>query len=109
MTDGSHHNYTFVMNDISAGGMSITTDKEIIDENALAISLDISQILLPHMTQLKGAVVRKTSDQSVYNYGIRFFDVTSMQIIEIDEYLRFRHFSSLVHVVENPTENLYMR
>lgn len=106
ITDNSHHNYSFVMNDMSAGGMSITTDKEILDENALTIHFDISQFHLPRTTQLRGTVVRKIADHSIYNYGIRFFDVTSMEIIEIDEYLRFRHYSALVHMVENPTENI---
>lgn len=109
ITDIRHHNFRFVMNDISAGGMNITTDKELTDENLLTINFDISGIRLPRATPLKGVVVRTKADKAVYNYGIRFHDVTTMEIIEIDEYLRFKHFSSLVHIVENPTEDLYRR
>ena len=105
ITDNSFQNYRFIMNDISAGGMNITTDKEIKDENTLSIYFDILGVLLPRATQIKGRVVRKNEDTAVYSYGIRFYNLTNMEIIEIDEYLRFRHYSSLVHMVENPVED----
>ena len=109
ITDNNYHNYSFFMNDISAGGMNISTDKEMTDENALSIQFDILEFLLPRKLQLKGVVVHKKEDTSIYNYGIRFFNLTSMEIVEIDEYLRFRHHSSLVHMVENPGEDSDMR
>lgn len=109
ITDSSHQNYRFIMNDISAGGMNITTDKEVKDESVLTIHFDFSGIHLLRSKHLKGVVVRKKTDNAIYNYGIRFYDLTNMEIVEIDEYLRFRHFSSLVHMVENPSEDIYMR
>lgn len=108
ITDNKYRNIRFVMNDISAGGMNITTEQEITDEKALTIHLDMTKILLPRK-QLKGVIVRKKKDQSSYNYGIRFHEISHMEIVEIDEYLRFRHYSALVHIVENPSENIYLR
>lgn len=109
ITDNSHHNYRFIMNDISAAGMNITTDKEVTDEKPLTIHFDISGIHLPRTKHLKGEVVRKKADNSVHNYGIRFIDLTNMEIVEIDEYLRSRHYSSLVHMVDNSLDDAYMR
>ncbi len=109
ITDSRHNNYKFVMNNISAGGMSITTDEEMIEENELTILFDMCDIMLPRTKQLKGRIVRKKADDPVYNYGIRFTDVTSMEVVEMDEYLRFRHYSALVHMVDNPVEGTYMR
>ena len=105
ITDSNYHDFSFFMNDISAGGMSITTDGEIKDEQALSIQFDILEVLLPRKLQLKGVVVHKKAHKSVHQYGIRFFNLTTMEIVEIDEYLRFRHYSSLVHMVDNPTED----
>lgn len=109
IVDNSLRNYRFVMNNISACGMNITTEKKIVDENTLTIYFDQGEIIFPHIKQLKGRIVRKKTDDSVYNYAVRFFNVTNMEIVEIDEYLRFRHFSSLVNMIENPNESAYMR
>jgi c-di-GMP-binding flagellar brake protein YcgR len=98
----SHQNYKFIMNDISAGGMNITTDREMKEENPLTIQLDGSQIPLPHTKQLHGVIVRKDGDNTSFNYGIRFIDLSNMEITEIDQYLRDMHFTSLVNMVDNP-------
>lgn len=108
VTDNNHHSYKFIMNNISAGGMSITTDKEVTDESTLTINLDISEILLPHTKQLKGTVVRKNTSNNGYHYGIHFFDLTKIEIVEMDEYLRFRHYKTLVHMIDNAEEDSHM-
>jgi c-di-GMP-binding flagellar brake protein YcgR len=98
---GSHQNYEFITNNISAGGMSITTDREVADESPVTIMLDVTNLLLPR-AQLQGMIVRKDADDSAFNYGIRFMDLSNLEIAEIDEHLRDTHFSSLTHRVENP-------
>lgn len=102
MSDECCQDYKFIMNDISAGGMRITTDMEMADESPLTIQLDMSQILPPHTKTLQGTVVHKKEENAVFVYGIQFLGMTNTETEEIDEYLRDRHYSSLVHIVENP-------
>lgn len=99
MSEDSDENYKFIMNDISAGGMNISTDKEIEAESTLTIQIDLGQVVLPGAKQLQGVVVRKKEDQDVFNYGIRFSGLTDSEVEEIDAYLKVSHFSSLVHMV----------
>jgi c-di-GMP-binding flagellar brake protein YcgR len=99
-----HHNYKFIMNDISAGGMKITTDSDMKDANPLTIQLDASQIPLPHSEQLQGVIVRKEEDNTGFSYGIRFLGLSNTDSVELDDYLGGSRFSALVHMVENPSE-----
>jgi hypothetical protein len=93
---------------MSACGMSITTDVEIKDTALLSIHFDSSGILLPHTKQLKGKIVRKKETNAGFNYAIRFIDLTHMETIEIDEYLRYRQTGSLAQMANHPVEDTYM-
>jgi hypothetical protein len=87
--DSKFRRIKFRVNNISACGISVSTDREVEDAEALTIYFDITGILLPHTKHLKGKVVRRHSGHSSFNYGIRFLDLTHLEIVEIDEYLRY--------------------
>lgn len=103
-SDDSHQNYQFIMNNISAGGMSITTEKELKDESPLTIQLDKAQLRLPRTKPLKGMIVRKKEESDAYHYGIRFTGLTKTETQEMDTYLRDEHFASLAQMVKNPDD-----
>jgi hypothetical protein len=87
------------VNNISACGMSITTDKEIQHTHTLEIHFDSTGLLQPHVKLLKGEVVRKKQNSSVFKYSVRFLDLTHAEIVELDEYLRY---------VQNSTSKTYL-
>lgn len=87
--DGSLRHIRFHVNDISAGGMNIDTDKEIKDAHALTIHFDFTGMLLPHAKELRGIAVRKKVRSGVFNYSICFLNLTRHEIVELDEYLRY--------------------
>jgi c-di-GMP-binding flagellar brake protein YcgR len=87
--DKSSQKYRFHVNDISASGMNIATDKELDDAQMLSIKFDISGTLLPHAKRLEGEIVRKNRTNTGYNYSIRFLGLTHNEIVEMDEYLRY--------------------
>ena len=103
-SDDSDQNCKFIMNNISAGGMSITTEKELKEESPLTIQLDKAQLRLPHTKPLKGMIVRKKEESDAYHYGIRFTGLTKTETQEIGSYLRDEHFASLAHIVKNPDD-----
>ncbi|NLA86062.1 MAG: PilZ domain-containing protein [Clostridiales bacterium] len=103
-SDDSDQNCKFIMNNISAGGMSITTEKELKEESPLTIQLDKAQLRLPPTQPHKGMIVRKKEESDAYHYGIRLSGQTKTETQEIDTYLRDEHFASLAQMVKNPDD-----
>ena len=103
ITDDTCLRYRFQMNNISACGISITTDREMETSPRLTISFDATGPHLPHAKQLRGRVVRVKAVSSGFTYGIYFNGLNVTETIEIDEYLRCRHGNSL----EKPAEDAY--
>jgi c-di-GMP-binding flagellar brake protein YcgR len=101
-SDDGDQNCKIIVNDISAGGMNITTDKELAEESAVTLQLDMPQLILPRTKQLQGFVVRKNEESSAYNYGLSFFGLSKRETEEIDASLRDGHFAALAHLVDNP-------
>lgn len=101
MTDDHYRKFRFQVNDMSAGGMSITTDKEMENQSKFIISFDPSGILLPHTKRLEGVVVRKMAGTPTYKYGVCFYGLSHTEIIEIDEYLHFSQKHTPKHIVDN--------
>jgi c-di-GMP-binding flagellar brake protein YcgR len=104
-SDNSDQNYKFIVNNISAGGMNITTEKELKDESPLTLQLDMPQpLLLPRTKQLQGMVVWKKEESDAFTYGIRFLGLTKSETEEIEKSLRDGHFTALAQPVETPRE-----
>lgn len=77
----------FKVNDISASGVSITTDSVLKEKDIILMEIYVYGNLLPFMKKAKGEVVRKQQGMG-YRYGIRFVGLTDKDMIEMDEYLR---------------------
>lgn len=84
----------FSVKDISASGINITTEIELEEHEVITMDVQVSGNLLPYIKQFKGKVVRKRQHNSIYNYGIRFMELTHKDMIEIDEYLRLNYGSA---------------
>lgn len=102
LADSSLQDHSFIVNNISANGINITTDIELPTENAVTMCFDMPQVLLPNVKELKGTVVRKGASSNGYDYGIHFTEMSKVEVAELDEYLRFKHFDRLVNMVGNP-------
>jgi hypothetical protein len=89
--DGKRQKYQFRLKNISAVGMSITTDYDFSQTHILSIHFESAGMQLHHVRQLKGEVIRKTLDRTGYHYSIRFVGVTNADIVELDEFLRYAH------------------
>jgi hypothetical protein len=90
IVDRACREFNFQVNNISACGMNITTGTELKDtEHTLTIHFDAAGIVLPRAKILKGTVVRTKQTGNTFNYSIRFQDLTHMECVEIDEYLRY--------------------
>lgn len=87
--DNQYQKTRFQVNDISACGMNINAEKRIEDSHLVTIFFDLTACRLPHAKQLKGFVTRKKLSNTVFNYSIRFLELTHTEIIEIDEYLQY--------------------
>lgn len=103
-SDNSDQNFKFIVNNVSAGGMNITTEKELKDESPLTLQLDMPQPLLPRTKHLQGMVVWKKEESDAFTYGIRFLGLTKSETEEIDKSLRDGHFAALAQPVETPRE-----
>jgi len=103
-SDNGDQNFKFIVNNISAGGMNITTEKALKDERPLTLQLDMPRPLLPSTKQLQGMVVWKKEESDAYHYGIRFSELTKKETEEIDASLRNGHFAALSQQVETPGE-----
>lgn len=102
-SDDSHQDYEFITNNISAGGMNMTTDGDLADESTVTLRLDMPEVL-PRAKRLQGVVVRKKKEEPGFSYGIRFFGLSEKETEEIDASLRNGHFAALAQPVENPAE-----
>lgn len=88
--DSAFHRIDFRVNNISANGMNVATDKEIkAAGDALTIHFDPEGLSLPQIKELKGSIVTKKKTGAGFNYGIRFLGLSYMEYVELDEYLRY--------------------
>lgn len=81
----------FRVQNISAGGMNITTDQDFPLHHMLVVTFDNTGLRLPVIKQIKGKVTRKRALNGVYTYGIYFIGLSDAEIVEIDECLRYAH------------------
>ena len=107
MTDDNFNEYKFSLNNISACGMNVTTEKEISDTTTLTISFDNSGLHLPSRKQLKGGIIRKKVSGSEFVYGIRFLNLSVMEAVDIDEYLKYRQKNSAGNMMDKSIEDLF--
>ncbi len=75
--DSAFHRYDFRVNNISASGMNVTTDKDVrAAGDALTIHFDPEGLKLPRIKELKGSIVREKKNGAGFNYGIRFLNLS---------------------------------
>lgn len=87
-------NTEFLINDISASGMNITSNVQVQDHEIISMHVQISGNLFNYQKDVKGKVVRKHQHNSCFHYGIKFFELSQKDIIDLDEFLRINHNSS---------------
>ena len=108
ITDDGFRKYRFQTINMSACGMSFTTDVEIGETAALTVHFDTSGILFPHIKRLTGKIVRKKDIKPRFYYAVRFVELSHMEAVEIDEYLQYRHKGSLIYMADHPVEDTFM-
>jgi len=88
--DSAFRRYDFRVNNISANGMNITTDKEVkASGDVLTIHFDPEGLNPPRIKELKGSIVREKKNGAGFNYGIRFLGLSYMETVALDEYLQY--------------------
>lgn len=89
---GKLRKYEFQINNISAVGMSITTDLDFDQASLLSMSISLTGLPLPRERQLKGEVVmKKRLKAAFFKYSIHFVELTNADVVELDEFLRYMH------------------
>ena len=64
LTDERLRQYRFTVMNISGCGMNITTTEQIKDTKSFRINFDNSGLLIPHIRQIKGAIVRERGNKN---------------------------------------------
>ena len=74
--------------DISAGGMKVTTGANYEVDSKVAIEFEVTGRLTAFHMKLEGVIIRKETVDNQYSYGIKFKNMTNEQYVQLDELIR---------------------
>lgn len=95
----------FSLKDVSASGMCILSEAELEENAIFQMDVHISGIYMNFEKTFRGKVVRRSKQEKLFVYGVRFVDLSHKDAIDIDEYLRLNHGSASLHFTPPDAES----